>query len=144
VKSFFFGIQVTKAGEDSCQVAMTSAYHELGNVPSLVIQDELKKISLRVSKIIARVQDIRRLNSRNIPQQVSSPQVSYQKEIIKPSQVKSTGAINEIHCCGIVSKGLFCGNCGKKAGASDAALCHNCGTPDNGGKFCAGCGTKLH
>jgi len=122
---------------------MTSAYHELGNVPGLVIQDELKKISLRVSKIIARVQDIRRLNSRSIPQQLSSPQVSYQQEIMKPSQVKSTGSINDIHCCGIVSKGLFCGNCGKKAPESKA-FCFNCGTPDNGGKFCASCGTKLH
>jgi len=100
---------VTKAGEDSCQVAMTSAFHELGNVPSLVIQDELKKISLRVSKIIARVQEIRRLNSRNTPIQQPS-----QKEAIKPSQVKVTGSINEFTCCGMVSKGLFCGNCGKK------------------------------
>jgi len=141
----FLGIQVTKAGEDSCQVAMTSAYHELGNVPGLVIQDELKKISLRVSKIIARVQEIRRLNARNNPQQQPSQHVSYQQEIIKPSQVKSTGNINEIHCCGIVSKGLFCGNCGKKADTpKQQAFCHSCGGIDNGGKFCASCGTKLH
>jgi len=128
----FFGLQVTKAGEDSCQVAMTSAFHELGNVPSLVIQDELKKISLRVSKIITRVQELRRLNARNNPvRQQSSPQVSYQ-EAVKPSQNV---------CCGIISKGAFCGGCGKKI-ESKPSTC-SCGAPDNGNVFCASCGKKL-
>jgi LSD1 subclass zinc finger protein len=111
----FLGFQVTKVDNDNCQVAMTSAFHELGNVPSLVIQDELKKISLRVSKVITRAQDLRRLASRGNPQ----PSIGYNSNVVqqeavsKPSATKVTGNAGLL-CCGQVSAGLFCGNCGKK------------------------------
>jgi len=136
------GFQVTKAGPDTCQVAMCSCFHELGNVPSLVIQDELKKISLRVSKIISRVQDIRRLNARHVPQHQPSQNVDYQSQFaVNPSEVRSTGSVAS--CCGTVSKGAFCGICGKKLEQQKASGCGQCGAPDSGGRFCASCGNIL-
>jgi len=97
------GFQVTKVDNNNCQVAMCSSFHELGNVPALVIQDELKKISLRVSKVIARSQEIRRLAARNQP---STPTFS-------GSQQQQT------------SSGNFCGNCG--TAKSGGKFCSSCG-----------------
>jgi len=95
----FMGFQVTRVDNDNCQVAMCSSFHELGNVPALVIQDELKKISLRVSKVIARVQEIRRLAARNI-------------------QVQPTSQIQQGMSCGKCGSadggGKFCASCGNK------------------------------
>jgi len=135
----FLGFQVTKAGEDSCQIAMTSAFHELGNVPGLVIQDELKKISLRVSKVISRAADIKRLNSRNQP--VVQKPVQQQQ----PVQQQKVDAPFQCTECGAASNGRFCGTCGGKCNStvSSVASCPKCTALDNGGKFCAGCGTKL-
>jgi len=97
------GFQVTKVDNNNCQVAMCSSFHELGNVPALVIQDELKKISLRVSKVIARSQEIRRLAARNQP---STPTFSGSQQ--QPS-----------------SSGNFCGNCG--TAKSGGKFCSSCG-----------------
>jgi len=94
----FVGFQVTRVDNDHCQVAMVSAFHELGNVPGLVIQDELKKISLRVSKVIGRVQEIRRLASRNQPQQ-------------QQSQPRGAFCGN---CGAVDGGGKFCAGCGLK------------------------------
>jgi len=52
----FFGFQVVPgATPGTISITLTSAFNELGNIPKLVIIDELKKISLRVCKIAKRV-----------------------------------------------------------------------------------------
>jgi len=135
----FLGFQVTKAGEDSCQLVMTSAFHELGNVPGLVIQDELKKISLRVSKIIQRLTEIRRLNSKSTPQTTAQPIQSP----TAPQKPQASPDSPFICCeCGAGSNGRYCGGCGGKCN-SNSPVCSKCSTPDSGGKFCASCGNKL-
>jgi len=161
----FMGFQVTKVDNATCQIVMTSAFHELGNVPALVMQEEVKRISLRVSKIIARVADIQRMNAKNVqqvqqsqlqprPQQqkVQQTQTANQKT---PSVAQTTAALlakgnaelAPLQCpnCGTSSKGSFCGKCGGKCTpiAPKTKNCNKCGAEDTGSKFCAGCGAQL-
>jgi len=135
------GFQVTKAGEDSVQLAMTSAFHELGNVPGLVIQDELKKIALRISKIIQRVGELRRINARTYQPTVQKIE---SREAVKPDL--ASGFPFKCSECGNGSEGRFCATCGGKCREQNVGggpTCPKCGTSDTGARFCAACGHKL-
>jgi len=141
----FIGFQVTKATNDTCQIALTSAFHELGNVPSLVIQDELKKISLRVSKIIARVQEIRRLAARTTVSTVDrleNMSLNNNNDVVRTGIV--SGSVVEFTCCGVLNKGQFCSSCGKKNQPKPSGpSCNSCGSPHTGSRFCGTCGNII-
>jgi len=92
----FFGFQIVQGKTPGTVVmSLTSAMNELGNIPQIVIVDELKKIALRVCKIGQRVGEIRRLAQRGTP-----------------APTPATGGGKVCASCRQPGTGQFCAFCG--------------------------------
>jgi len=92
----FFGFQIVQGKTPGTVVmSLTSAMNELGNIPQIVIVDELKKIALRVCKIGQRVGEIRRLAQRG-----------------PTAPTPATGGGKVCASCRQPGTGLFCAFCG--------------------------------
>ena len=51
----FSGFSIKPTGPQSCVIAATSCFYEVGNVPAVAITEECKRVALRICKIVKRV-----------------------------------------------------------------------------------------
>jgi hypothetical protein len=101
----FFGFHVQQVANDSVVLTLTSAFNELGNIPKIVIIDELKKIALRVCKVAKRLEEVRRASRGTAPAPVG---------IVAGPNAPVANLSGQRACidCKTPGEGNFCGICG--------------------------------
>jgi len=143
------GFFVKALSPSSCVISSCASYYETGNIPTVAITEECKRVALRICRIVKRIQDVVRISGLAPPSAAAftpaysmSSQPAPQQQVTRQASASSapSGGGKKCLSCNVAVAGNFCPTCGSKTVAA-ASGCSSCGAPDSGGKFCPSCGS---
>jgi len=89
----------------SCTISSVASYYETGNVPTVAITEECKRVALRICRIVKRIQEVVRISNLAPPTAAKFSQ---------GNQVSSSTSKNCPKCGSPDSGGRFCSSCGSQ------------------------------
>jgi len=131
----FSGLKIQQIDEKQCEVSFVHCFDFGGWIHVKFVEDEQKRVALRLSRIKKKVED----DAKAPPRPVHVPAPAPVRAVAATAQVWGNGVRSMCPECREVSESAFCGNDGSKL----ILVCANCDSPVSGSAFCGECGFKL-